>query len=54
MLYPQELNRVGKLDKLKGFELIKAVLLESVQFTVEDDLMTPSFKLRRPQLQVRT
>ena len=49
----QELTRVGKEDKLKGYEIVKAVALEPVQFSVEDDLMTPSFKLRRPQLQVR-
>lgn len=49
---PQELTRVAKEDRLKGYEIIKAVHLESVQFSVEEDLLTPSFKLRRPQLQV--
>ncbi|KXZ49465.1 hypothetical protein GPECTOR_21g691 [Gonium pectorale] len=48
-----ELTRVGKDDKLKGYEIVKAVHLESVQFSVEDDLLTPSFKLRRPQLQAK-
>ncbi|PNW73635.1 hypothetical protein CHLRE_13g566650v5 [Chlamydomonas reinhardtii] len=48
-----ELTRVGKEDKLKGYEIVKAVALEPVQFSVEDDLMTPSFKLRRPQLQAK-
>ncbi len=50
----QELTRVGKVDKLKGYEIVKAVVLEPLQFSVEEELMTPSFKLRRPQLQVCT
>ncbi len=48
----QELTRVAKEDRLKGYEIVKAVHLEAVQFSVEEDLLTPSFKLRRPQLQV--
>ena len=47
----QELNRVGKEAKLKGFEAIRAVHLDNEQFGVENDLMTPSMKLKRPQLQ---
>jgi long-chain acyl-CoA synthetase len=47
----KELERTGKEAKLKGFELIKAVHLEPNVFTVEDDLITPSMKLKRPQLQ---
>ncbi|KAG2439883.1 hypothetical protein HYH02_010513 [Chlamydomonas schloesseri] len=48
-----ELTRVAKEDKLKGYEIVKAVVLDPVQFSVEEDLMTPSFKLRRPQLQAK-
>lgn len=48
-----ELTAVGKADKLKGFEMIKAVFVEPEAFSVEADLMTPSFKLKRPQLQKR-
>lgn len=44
------LQAQGKLSKLKGFEIVKAVHLETVEFSMENDLITPTFKLRRPQL----
>lgn len=46
-----QLRDTNKAKKLKGFEAIKAVILETHAFTVEDDLVTPSMKLKRPQLQ---
>ncbi|KAL4529425.1 hypothetical protein Ndes2526A_g04213 [Nannochloris sp. 'desiccata'] len=49
----EELTRTGKEAKLKGFEMVKAVYLEPEQFAVENELMTPSMKLKRPQLQQR-
>lgn len=45
-----DLTAVGKAAKLQGFEMIKDLFVESEQFSVDNDLMTPSFKLRRPQL----
>ncbi|KAF5827353.1 hypothetical protein DUNSADRAFT_795 [Dunaliella salina] len=45
------LQETGKESKLKGFEMIKAVHLEVEPFSVENDLLTPSFKLRRAPLQ---
>ena len=47
----EELSKVGKADGLKGFEMIKAVHVEPELFDVEKDLLTPTFKLKRPQLQ---
>jgi long-chain acyl-CoA synthetase len=41
----------GKADKLKGFELVKGVMVEAEMFSVDNELLTPSFKLKRPQLQ---
>ncbi|KAL5750082.1 hypothetical protein ACOSP7_024685 [Xanthoceras sorbifolium] len=45
-----ELARVGKEKKLKGFEFIKAVHLDSEPFDIERDLITPTYKKKRPQL----
>ncbi|XP_044486841.1 long chain acyl-CoA synthetase 4-like [Mangifera indica] len=46
-----ELTRVGKEKKLKGFEFVKAVHLDPVPFDMERDLLTPTYKKKRPQLQ---
>ena len=46
-----ELSRTGKEEKLKGFEMIRTLVLEPHEFSVEEDLMTPSMKPKRPQLQ---
>jgi long-chain acyl-CoA synthetase len=35
--------------ELKGFEVPKAIHVESEQFSVENDLLTPTFKMKRPQ-----
>ncbi|KAI3468613.1 hypothetical protein Pfo_025276 [Paulownia fortunei] len=45
-----ELARIAKEKKLKGFEFIKAVHLDPVPFDMERDLITPTFKKKRPQL----
>ncbi|XP_050227208.1 long chain acyl-CoA synthetase 4-like [Mercurialis annua] len=45
-----ELTKIGKEKKLKGFELIKAVHLDAEPFDIERDLLTPTYKKKRPQL----
>lgn len=60
-----ELDATAKQKKLKGyhscpstsktvcfrFEVVKKIHIESEPFSIEHDLMTPTFKLKRPQLQ---
>lgn len=46
----EQLNKTAKENKLKGFESIKAVHLDPEPFDMERDLLTPTFKKKRPQL----
>eukprot|EP00244_Chara_vulgaris_P012461 TRINITY_DN6564_c0_g1_i2.p1 TRINITY_DN6564_c0_g1~~TRINITY_DN6564_c0_g1_i2.p1 ORF type:complete len:507 (-),score=133.41 TRINITY_DN6564_c0_g1_i2:482-2002(-) len=46
----QQLTDVGRKGKLKGYELVKAVHLDHRPFDIERDLLTPTFKKKRPQL----
>ncbi|GFQ03833.1 long chain acyl-coa synthetase 2 [Phtheirospermum japonicum] len=45
-----ELNSTAKTHNLRGFEMLRGVHLEPVPFDIERDLITPTFKLKRPQL----
>ncbi|CAK9222646.1 unnamed protein product [Sphagnum troendelagicum] len=45
-----ELGATGKMKKVKGFEVIRGVYLDSLPFDLERNLVTPTFKLKRPQL----
>jgi long-chain acyl-CoA synthetase len=44
-----EMNRLGKKAGLQGFELVKAIHLEAEPFSVENELLTPTFKVKRNQ-----
>jgi len=43
----KEITAFGKKNDLKGFENVKNVYLESKEFTIENDFLTPTFKLKR-------
>ncbi|KAI4977044.1 long chain acyl-CoA synthetase 4-like [Hordeum vulgare subsp. vulgare] len=45
-----ELAKAAKEKKLKGFEFIKAVHLDAVPFDMERNLITPTYKKKRPQM----
>lgn len=47
----KQLRSTGSDAKLKGFEMIKAVFLDDEEFSIENDLLTPTFKPKRAQLQ---
>ncbi|EQC29048.1 hypothetical protein SDRG_13202 [Saprolegnia diclina VS20] len=47
-----DIKRVSKAQGLLGFEIVRAVHLETEPFSVENDLMTPTFKLKRHQAKV--
>jgi long-chain acyl-CoA synthetase len=44
-----DLFKVAKQNRLNGYEYIKAFCLEKDPFTIENDLLTPTFKLKRHQ-----
>ncbi|MDP2435176.1 MAG: hypothetical protein Q8P67_05490, partial [archaeon] len=46
----KSLGETGREWQFKGFEFIRAVHLEPEAFSVEQDLLTPTHKNKRPQL----
>eukprot|EP00536_Pseudo-nitzschia_multiseries_P017474 jgi/Psemu1/70228/estExt_Genemark1.C_15790005 len=44
-----DMTKIGKANGLHGFEMPKSIHLTHQPFSVEDGLLTPTFKLKRPQ-----
>lgn len=49
----QALNREGKKQGLNGFEMIKNIHVSLEPFTTENNLLTPTFKVRRRDAYMR-
>lgn len=47
----ESMQQEGRTGGLHGFEQVQAIVLAPEQFTVENGLLTPTFKLKRPQAQ---
>ncbi|XP_071952415.1 long-chain-fatty-acid--CoA ligase 1-like isoform X2 [Antedon mediterranea] len=47
----QDMNNVAKNGDLKGFEQVKKIHVSSELFSVENNLLTPTFKARRKQIE---
>lgn len=45
----KDMNKRGKAAELKGFEFARAIHVEPLPFSVENGMLTPTFKLKRPQ-----
>ncbi len=46
----EQMKSAGASAKLKGFEVVRDIHLEAELFSVDNDLLTPTFKLKRPQV----
>lgn len=46
-----DMNKIGRQNGLKSFELVKKIHVDNDPFTVENNLMTPTLKSRRMQIE---
>jgi len=44
---------VGKANQLKGFELPSKITLQAEAFSIENDILTPTFKIKRTQAKAK-
>jgi long-chain acyl-CoA synthetase len=49
----EDMKIIAAREKLRGFEEVSRITLHGEDFTVENDLLTPSMKLKRHQAKLR-
>lgn len=49
----EQIKQASKKNGLRGFEIVRKIHLESELFSVANDLLTPTFKLKRPQAKIQ-
>ncbi|KAI9916444.1 hypothetical protein PsorP6_017140 [Peronosclerospora sorghi] len=49
----RDMETMGKTAQLRGFECVKKVHFHPDPFSMDEGLLTPTFKLKRPQLKTR-
>jgi long-chain acyl-CoA synthetase len=45
-----DIKDLSRKNQLQGFEVVRAIRLHPVPFSVDNDLMTPTFKLKRQKI----
>ncbi|MCQ2820170.1 MAG: AMP-binding protein [archaeon] len=45
-----DLERIGRANDLKGFELVKNIFIAPEEFSIENGLLTPTLKLKRKEI----
>jgi len=45
----KEMDQSAKVGLLRGFEIVRAFHLTAEPFSQQNDILTPTFKLKRPQ-----
>jgi long-chain acyl-CoA synthetase len=49
----KDMEKLGRSNDFKGFEVIKKVVLSNEAFTIENDLLTPTMKLKRNEAKTK-
>ena len=48
-----DITKFGVNEKLRGFEFVKAIFIDPNTFSIEEGLLTPTFKLKRNEVAIK-